>query len=370
MRWSIKMARIAGIELKIHLTFLIFLAWIAFSYYRVGGSAAAMQGTLFVVLLFLCVLLHELGHALTARRFGIRTPDITLLPIGGVARLERMPEDPKQEFAIAIAGPLVNVAIAAILVFALKVGTSFSDLEDLQTPRVALLAKLASVNIFLVLFNLIPAFPMDGGRVLRALLAMRMNYARATQVAASVGQGLAFVFAIAGLFWNPMLIFIALFVYLGASQESAVAQLKNVSAGLPVSEAMVTDIRTLPPRATVEDALDAVRRTAQHEFAVVDDNGRVLGILTRDNIIHALRQRGPATPVTEVMETNVPVIRFDEPLEGAFQKMRQGGHSALPVLDEIGRLMGLITAENIGEMMMLRSLRPGEGRSAWKVAHA
>src|SRR5712671_5915556 len=170
MKWSIRIARIAGIDLKIHVTFLIFLAWIAMSYYGSGGREAAIQGTLFVVLLFLCVLLHELGHALTAKSFGIRTPDITLLPIGGVARLERIPEEPKQELLIAIAGPLVNVAIAAVLIFVLKAQATFSDLQDLNTPRVGLLAKLATVNIGLVLFNLIPAFPMDGGRVLRALL--------------------------------------------------------------------------------------------------------------------------------------------------------------------------------------------------------
>src|SRR6267142_95338 len=246
MKWSIKLARIAGIELKIHITFLIFLAWIALTYYRAGGGAFAIHGTIFVVLLFLCVVLHELGHALTARSFGIRTPDITLLPIGGIARLERIPEEPKQELLIAIAGPLVNVAIAAVLIFFLNAQGTFSDLEDLNTPRVAMLAKLASVNIFLVVFNLIPAFPMDGGRILRALLAMKMNYARATQIAATIGQGLAFCFGFIGLFGNPMLLFIALFVYLGAAQEAALAQLKDVSASLPVAEAMVTDIRALP----------------------------------------------------------------------------------------------------------------------------
>src|SRR5882762_9707071 len=269
MKWSIKLARIAGIDLKIHITFLMFLAWIAFTYYRAGGQAMAIQGTLFVVLLFLCVVLHELGHALTARSFGIRTPDITLLPIGGVARLERIPENPKQELAIAIAGPLVNVAIAAILIFALNAQATFSDLGDLNTPRVAMLQKLASVNIFLVLFNLIPAFPMDGGRVLRALLAMRMNYARATQVASTVGQGLAFVFGLVGLFSNPMLLFIAFFVYLGASQEAALAQMKDISAGLPVSEAMVTELVTLPANATLDEGAEALLRTSQHEFAVV-----------------------------------------------------------------------------------------------------
>src|SRR6267143_6683157 len=191
MRWSIKIARVAGIEVRLHLTFLLFLAWVGFSYYRLGGAPAATQGVAFMLALFGCVLLHEFGHALVARGFGIRTPDITLLPIGGVARLQRMPDQPWQELIVAIAGPLVNVVIAAVLIFALGQQAAFEHIEHLQQPGVEMLAKLASVNISLVLFNLIPAFPMDGGRVLRSLLAMTTTYARATQIAASIGQALA-----------------------------------------------------------------------------------------------------------------------------------------------------------------------------------
>src|SRR5437899_6183797 len=165
MRWSIKIARIAGTEIRIHVTFLLFRAWIGFTYYQVAGIDAATAGVVFILALFGCVLLHELGHALTARAFGIRTPDITLLPIGGVARLERIPDEPKQELLIAIAGPLVNVAIAAALIFFLDHRAAASDFGDFNTPRVAMWDKLATVNITLVLFNLIPAFPMDGGRV-------------------------------------------------------------------------------------------------------------------------------------------------------------------------------------------------------------
>jgi Zn-dependent protease len=322
------------------------------------------------VLLFLCVVLHELGHALTARSFGIRTPDITLLPIGGVARLERIPENPKQELAIAIAGPLVNVAIAAILIFVLNAQAAFSDLQDLNVPRVAMLQKLASVNIFLVLFNLIPAFPMDGGRVLRALLAMRMNYTRATQVAATVGQGLAFVFGLFGLFYNPMLLFIAFFVYLGASQEATLAQLKDITAGLPVSEAMVAELKTLPDTATLDEAAETVLRTSQHDFVVTNDSGEMVGILTRDDIIRALRRGEGARLVTEVMHRNLVPVRPDEPLEEAFAKMQQSGSPALPVIDGLGRLAGLITAEHVGEMMMIRSLRPRENKPSWHAARA
>src|SRR5438552_9476749 len=221
MRWSIKIARIAGIDVRIHITFLLFLTWIGFTYYQVGGSAAAIDGVLFILALFGCVLLHEFGHALAARGFGIRTPDITLLPIGGVARLERMPDKPWQELVVAIAGPLVNVVIAAVLTFALGLHLEWEHLERVNQPGIAMLAKLASVNIGLVLFNLIPAFPMDGGRVLRALLALALPYSRATQIAAGVGQALSLVFGIVGLFANPMLILIAFFIFLGAQQEAA-----------------------------------------------------------------------------------------------------------------------------------------------------
>ena len=228
MSWSIKFARVAGIDLKIHITFLLFLVWIGFTYFSIGGAVAARQGVLFILLLFACVLLHELGHALTAKGFGIRTTDITLLPIGGVARLERIPNEPKQELLIAIAGPAVNVVIAVLLIFYLGQRAAMSDFEDIHTPRVTMLSKLASVNIGLVLFNLIPAFPMDGGRILRSILAMRMNYLRATEIAARIGQTLAIAFGIVGFFYNSFLIFIAFFVYMGAQQEAAMARARAV----------------------------------------------------------------------------------------------------------------------------------------------
>jgi Zn-dependent protease len=227
MRWSLKVASISGIEVRIHLTFLLFLAWIWVSYYRVAGLAGAVQGVLFVLALFACVLLHEFGHAFAARGFGIATPDITLLPIGGVARLSRIPDEPWQEFVVAIAGPLVNVVIAGALIFVVHRSAELQQFEYLENPRVELLSRLASVNVMLVLFNLIPAFPMDGGRILRALLAMTMPYARATQIAAWIGQGLAVVFGIFGLFGNPLLIFIAFFIFAGAQQEARMARAKG-----------------------------------------------------------------------------------------------------------------------------------------------
>ncbi len=366
MRWSVKIARVAGTEVRIHITFLLFLAWIGFSYYQVGGAAAAIPGVLFVLALFGCVLLHEFGHVLAARTFGIPTPDITLLPIGGVARLQRMPDKPWQELIVAIAGPLVNVVIAVVLTLVLGQSAHIENLEQVERPSVGMLTKLASVNVMLVLFNLIPAFPMDGGRVLRALLAMVLPYARATQIAAWIGQALAFVFGFIGLFSNPLLIFIAFFIFLGAQQEAAMAQMKDVSLNLAVSEAMVTHLVKLPPEATLEDAVEALLRTSQHEFPVVDSEDRILGVLTRDRLIAALKQKGPTAAVVDVMQRDLPTVRPDDPFDKAFQLMQESAFPALPVVDRFGRLRGLITPENVGELMMVSTLLPKTGRPAWR----
>src|SRR6266404_4305260 len=214
MSWSIPIIRLGGIQLRMHVTFLLLIVWVA-----LVSAAAAV----FVLLLFFCVVLHEFGHAIAAKSYGINTPDITLLPIGGVARLERMPEEPKQELVIAIAGPMVNVIIAACLY--LVIGARGHVAPETAVQSGDMLIGLFQINVWLLLFNLLPAFPMDGGRVLRALLATKMSYARATQTAATVGQAFAFIFGFVGLFANPFLIFIALFVYIGATQEAALAQM-------------------------------------------------------------------------------------------------------------------------------------------------
>jgi Zn-dependent protease len=211
MTWSIPIGTVSDTVIRVHVTFFLLLLWIAITYYSQGEAQAAIQGVTFVVLVFACVVLHEFGHVLAARRYGVETPDNRLLPIGGVARLARMPENPGQELVIALAGPAMNVVVAALLYFLLGALPTLAG-TDLQNPGTDMLERLASVNVFLFLFNLVPAFPMDGGRVLRALLAYRMGYAQATQVATSIGQGVAFLFGLLGLFGNPLLLFIALFV--------------------------------------------------------------------------------------------------------------------------------------------------------------
>lgn len=355
MSWSLPIFRVAGIQLRIHITFLLLIAWLAFGYYAQGGSAVAASRVIFVLLLFLCVVLHEFGHAFAAKAFGINTPDITLLPIGGVARLERMPEEPVQELIIAVAGPLVNVVIALGLFVA---GGFQALLNPSNIEGGGLVAQLLTINIMLVLFNLLPAFPMDGGRVLRALLATRLSYARATQVAANVGQGFAFVFGFIGLLWNPFLLFIALFVYIGASQEAALAQMKDVSRRFPVSSAMVREFRTLSADDSLQEAVDALLATSQHDFPVVDDSGNVAGLLTRQDLIGALRKNDPALRVGDVMRRDIPTVTTGTRFEDAFRIMQECNCPAVPVLDRMKRLVGLLTPENVTELMMVQSAMP------------
>jgi len=259
MKWSWRIARLAGIDVYVHSTFLILLAWVALSHYLESRSVAAMMaGLLFVLTLFGVIVLHELGHALTARRFGIRTRDITLLPIGGVARLERMPDDPRQELLVALAGPAVNVVIGAALFALLQLTSGLEPLGALSITHGSFVERVMLVNVFLAAFNLLPAFPMDGGRALRAILAIRMEYARATYYAAVIGQALALVFGLIGFFTNPMLMFIALFVWIGASQESSAAQVKSALAGIPVTRAMITNFQTVRPSDTLTDVTNLI----------------------------------------------------------------------------------------------------------------
>ena len=356
MSWSLPIFRVAGIQLRIHITFLLIIGWLAFGYYAEGGSAMALGRVIFVLLLFACVVLHEFGHAFAAKAFGINTPDITLLPIGGVARLERMPEEPVQELIIALAGPAVNLIIAFCLF--LVIGTR-GVLNPATVQGGDLVAQLLMINVVLLLFNLLPAFPMDGGRVLRALLATRLSYARATQIAASIGQGCAFVFGFFGLFGpNPFLLFIALFVYIGASQEAALAQMKDVSRRFPVSSAMIREFRTLPETATLEEAVDALLATSQHDFPVVSENGNVAGILTRHDLIAALRKNDPQIRVSDVMRRDIPTVTTGTRFEEAFRIMQECHCPAVPVLDSMKRLVGLLTPENVSELMMLQSALP------------
>lgn len=355
MQWSYSILRVGDTEIRIHLTFVLLLVWIGVAYFQEGGMPAALEGVGFIGAVFACVVLHELGHVTAARRYGIRTPRITLLPIGGVAELERLPEKPSEEIIVALAGPLVNVVIAAFLVIVL--GTTFGGeaLMSMDDPRAAFVTRLAAVNIWLVLFNLIPAFPMDGGRVLRALLATRYSRVRATQIAGTIGQFAAFAFGFIGLVsGNVLLLFVAIFVYLAATAETQAIGLQDAARAVGVRDAMIGRFESLPVTASLDEAAQALLRTTQHEFPVVDGAGRLRGVLTRAGLVSGLQTNGSRTPVTEAMIADIPVVRDHEKLSAVLEHLQKRAAPAVGVVDARGDLVGYVTIENIGELMMLR----------------
>lgn len=357
MKWSWKIGRVSGIDLRVHATFAILLIWLALLYYQDTGTAAgAARGVLFTLAMFGSVVLHELGHALTARRFGASTRDITLLPIGGVARLEHIPTQPHQELWIALAGPAVTVGIAAAIYILLRVlglPVGFVKEATAHGERGAFLAQLMWVNVSLVIFNLLPAFPMDGGRVLRAVLAFRMDYLRATEVAARVGKWFALLFGIIGLLVSPFLVLIGLFVWLAAASESSATQMHTLLGGVNVERVMIRDVRTLAASDTLEAALDHVLQGFQHDFPVVE-NGKVVGVLTRAGLLAGLARHGREAPVTGSMEASFRTANPSELVEHAIARLGDCPCHTLPVLSD-GRLSGVLTLENVGEFVMIEA---------------
>ncbi len=354
MKWSWKLGRFAGIDVYVHATFLLLIGWVAYSYWVQSQTLnAVLIGILFILALFACVVLHEYGHALTARRYGIKTRDITLYPIGGVARLERMPDKPIEELWVALMGPAVNVVIAAILFAVLALTGQLASLNLQTMASGSFLVRLLYINVILVLFNLIPAFPMDGGRVLRAILAMKMDYVRATQIASSIGQGIAFLFGFIGIFANPFLLFIAFFVWIGAAEENHMVQMKNSISGIPITRAMLTKFEALSPADTLARVVQLILSSSQQDFPVVE-NGNVVGVLTRDDFIHALSKNGQDTPVTSVMRRDLPTVDSHDMVEMAVTRLQESGSKTLPVM-HLGQFVGLITSENITEFLMIRS---------------
>jgi stage IV sporulation protein FB len=328
-------------------TFLLLLA----VFLVAGGVAAVMM----ILAIFACVVAHEFGHVAMARRFGVRTPDVILLPIGGLARLERMPEEPRQELLIALAGPAVTLVLAAIFYAVLRAGGATPPLlPSLSVAGGSVLADLYRINVLLLLFNLIPAFPMDGGRVLRAILAARQGLARATRIAASVGQLLAFALGFAALMTgNMLLLLIAFFVFLGAGAEAAAVETRAAGLGLTVREMMVTDFRTLPAWATLRDAAELLVASDQREFPVVDNTGSVEGILTRDDLVKGLSQKGADALARSALQAPSPPVSAGLSFEVALATLQSSGRSALPVIEN-GRLIGLLTKDNITDLVLVR----------------
>lgn len=365
MRWSYRILRIAGTDVKVHVTFLLLLGYIGYAAYRAAppglGTQAVGEALAFFGGVFLCVLLHEFGHIFMARHFGVTTPDVILLPIGGVARLQRMPEEPKQELLIALAGPAVTLAIAGGLYAWLYFQGIHPRLISWTVEGPTLIAELMQVNCFLLLFNLLPAFPMDGGRVLRALLAMRLGLPRATRIAANVGQVLAVALGLFGLSieGGTMLVLIAFFVFLGAGAEASAVETRFAGLGVRVGDMMMTRFEIIPIHARLEQAVRMLLAADQKEFPAVDNDGRVEGILTRDNLIAGLSQRGPQSTVQEAMTARVPALHPGQSFEDAVNQLKTSGVSALPVLDDSGRLVGLLSLENVAELVLVRRALKG-----------
>ena len=350
MSWSWRIATVAGIPIYLHGTFLLLIAIIlGTDWLRERSLAAAGAGVLFLLAVFGTVVLHELGHALMARRYGIRTRDITLLPIGGLARLERMPEVPRQELWVALAGPAVNVVIAAVTYVVMMAGQLTPPDSLLSLPAGAM-GRFLEINIWLAAFNMIPAFPMDGGRVVRALLAERFDYVRATRIAASLGQGLAFVFALIGFFYNPVLLFIAFFVWMGASSEAMATETRSTLAGVPLTHAMITDFKALGASEPLARAVELVLAGSQRDFPVVEGD-RIAGVLTRDALMGALAQSGPSVQIGDVMDRHFETADAAEMLEPVFQRLEACRCQVLPVLRG-GRLVGILTPDNVAEFVM------------------
>ena len=353
MKWQWKLGRFAGIDVYIHATFLLIVGWYGYSYWLQGRTiSAVIEGVALILLLFLAVTLHEYGHALTARKYGIKTRDITLSPIGGVARLERMPDKPIQEFWVALAGPAVNVVIAAVLFGWLVFTNSFIPVRELTLASVPFIERLAIINLSLVLFNLLPAFPMDGGRVLRALLAMNMDDVRATNIAATVGQGMAILFGIAGLFGNPFLLIIAFFVWFGASQEASYTRIKHDLSDIPVSRVMRQDYLTLQPGEGLGFMSQLILASSQRDFPVLE-NGQLVGLVTRNDLMSALNRHGSDVTVSEIMRRDLVTVEATERMEQVLMRLQESGTPALPVLHH-GQIVGLITMENISDYLTIK----------------
>lgn len=358
MKWSLYLGKISGIKVFIHWTFLILLGWIFIMQSQIGhGVSAGLLGIAFIIALFACVVMHEFGHALTAKRFGIVTRDITIYPIGGVASLESMPENPRQELLVAVAGPAVNVIIAGLLWLYMNASGSFPDMETIKSAKtfenLPFAFNLLSANIVLVVFNLIPAFPMDGGRVLRALLAFKMDRAKATRVAAMIGQFLAILFVFFGFFYNAWLVFIGLFIYLGAGGEARTEQMKAGLKGVRVADVLMHRYSVLKPNEPLSRAVSLLLDSQEQSFIVKDD-GDVKGTLSRKEIIAGLSGFGKDVAVENVMNTQFPRLQSDELLSDVIQRLGDSKHSLMPVFRQ-GEFAGVLDMENITEYIMIQN---------------
>ena len=358
MKYSLNLGKISGIRIEIHWTFLILIVWVIYASLRMNADAAeTLWSILLVLAVFLCVVLHELGHALAAKKFDIKTNSITLLPIGGLAQMEQIPEKPKAELIIALAGPAVNLIIAALLYPLTNIST-LNDFEELSTRPDGdnFLPAIMSLNLWLAVFNLIPAFPMDGGRVFRALLSFKVGHVRATQIAASVGQILGMGFVFFGFFSNPFLIFIGLFIYLGAGSESSYTRTKSLLQGFTVKDVLMHDVPAIDKNAPLEEAVFQLLNSQNKNF-VVTDNGRPVGTLNRDQIIKALQEKNDKVSVDQVKNDSLVYFPSDASLDTVWSAIHK--HKIVLVAND-GALEGIVDEENLAEFILVRAAKDQE----------
>ncbi len=367
MNRSFKLWTIRGINVRMHITFPLILIWAAvqFGLMARGGISGAIMGMIAILILFVIVLLHELGHSLAAQHYDVEVRQIVLLPIGGVAQLAKIPEDPKEEFVIAFSGPLANVFIAFLMIFlgllaGFDVGLSGTSLIFAGLNRVSVERIFDYVfvsNLFLLAFNLIPAFPLDGGRMFRALLASRMPYARATVTAGVIGQGLALLLGVLGAVnSNLFLIFIAVFIYLGAGQERKSVRIRGLLAGVKVSQVYSKGIPAFHANSTILDALGVAGHTSHSHFPILESD-QFVGLISREDLIDALKLTGPDVLLKELRITERPTLHLHEDLSEAQRLLEEYDLTALPVID-VGRFMGLISERNIEVALRLAIKSP------------
>lgn len=352
MRWSWKIGNLAGIAVYIHVTFLLLVVWYAYRQYQVDSSPAAVIGSLvFLGIVFFIVVLHELGHALTARRYGIATSRIVLLPIGGVAQLEKMPENPVQEFWVAIAGPAVNIVLALLFLLPLFLFSGFDGLTTEALLNGDFLPSMIFLNILLAVFNLLPAFPMDGGRVLRALLAMKIDYLKATEIASAIGRAMALLFAAYGLFIdnNFLLVLIALFVWIEARREASAVRMRQHLKTATVADVMEENFFVVAPNQTINSVL-SYQGTLSREVLPVMDDQKIVGMVATRSLLQLQAQGRDDIIVESIMQREFNVVAVDEKLNDVFSKFKGINTPLLPVVRD-GQLIGVITPAAINRFL-------------------
>lgn len=381
MKWSFKIGRLLGIELRVHLTFFLIVAWAAYVW---GADAenqtqGAIYGAFIIIMLFICVVIHEMAHSKMAQHFGAGVASITLLPIGGVSQLKSMPEEPKKELLVSVVGPLSNVVIAALLAVVWLLLPNRVSLTSMSADELlnfltsvslqGFITYMLVINIMLALFNLVPAFPLDGGRVLRSILAMFMPSIQATRIAKTIGQGLALAFGVAGVFaQNPIWVVIAVFIFFGASQEGSGAEMKNILTRLTVRQALTGKHDVVKPDTPLGDVVNIALHSYQEDFPVLGNKGQLVGLLTRGNLLAGLHKLGSDAPVREVMEKEFPTVSPDADFAEVFEKMNESRLKAIPVVDN-SYFLGIITLEHLSEVFNLLSVtdqapaRPAGGGS-------